>query len=102
MSTAPSRRPLFAHHVLCLISSVLPVYALTSPQACKFRDEYSAFTQAGAAVFGISSDSPAENKAWADANRLPFPLLTDPSSILRKVRRAAAAHFNCHLLFLCV
>ncbi|WIA14474.1 hypothetical protein OEZ85_002997 [Tetradesmus obliquus] len=53
-------------------------------EACKFRDEYSAFTEAGAAVFGISSDSPAENKAWADANRLPFPLLTDPSSILRK------------------
>jgi peroxiredoxin len=37
-------------------------------------------------VFGISSDSPADNKAFADAQRLPFPLLTDPSSIMRKVR----------------
>jgi peroxiredoxin len=52
---------------------------------CKFRDDYSKFTEAGAVVYGISSDSPADNKAFADAQRLPFPLLTDPSSILRKV-----------------
>ena len=31
-----------------------------------------------------SPRSPAENKAFADAQRLPFPLLSDPSSILRK------------------
>lgn len=36
-------------------------------------------------VFGVSSDSPEENKAFAEANRLPFLLLTDPSSIIRKV-----------------
>jgi hypothetical protein len=36
-------------------------------------------------VYGISSDSPEDNKAFATAQRLPFPLLTDPSSILRKV-----------------
>eukprot|EP00775_Hariotina_reticulata_P002842 gene2842-3135_t len=53
-------------------------------QACKFRDEYEAFVKAGAQVFGISSDAPAENKAFADAQRLPFPLLSDPSSIMRK------------------
>ena len=28
--------------------------------------------------------SPAENKAFAEANRLPYLLLTDPSAILRK------------------
>ncbi|KAF8061329.1 PAA2 [Scenedesmus sp. PABB004] len=53
-------------------------------EACKFRDEYDAFVKAGAQVFGISSDAPADNKAFADAQRLPFPLLTDPSSIMRK------------------
>ena len=52
---------------------------------CKFRDEYARFGDAGAAVFGISSDEPEANKAFADAQRLPFPLLTDGSSILRKV-----------------
>jgi peroxiredoxin Q/BCP len=58
-------------------------------QACKFRDEYSKFTDAGAQVFGISSDSPEDNKAFATAQRLPFPLLSDPSSILRKVNQFA-------------
>lgn len=43
------------------------------------------FQDKGAQVFGISSDSPAENAAWAKANNLPYPLLTDPSSIMRKV-----------------
>lgn len=31
-------------------------------QACKFRDDYAAFTDAGATVYGISSDSPEDNK----------------------------------------
>eukprot|EP00879_Flechtneria_rotunda_P004693 GHRR01004957.1.p4 GENE.GHRR01004957.1~~GHRR01004957.1.p4 ORF type:complete len:158 (+),score=66.58 GHRR01004957.1:1737-2210(+) len=53
-------------------------------EACKFRDEYEAFVKAGAQVFGISSDSPEANKAFATANRLQYPLLSDPSSILRK------------------
>jgi peroxiredoxin Q/BCP len=34
-------------------------------QACRFRDEYNRFVDAGAAVFGISSDSPEENAAFA-------------------------------------
>lgn len=55
-------------------------------QACKFRDEYAAFQDVGAQVYGISSDSPAANKAFAESQRLPFPLLTDPAGALRKVR----------------
>jgi hypothetical protein len=39
----------------------------------------------GAHVYGISSDSPAANKAFAESQRLPFPLLTDPAGALRKV-----------------
>jgi thioredoxin-dependent peroxiredoxin len=54
-------------------------------QACKFRDEYASFTDAGVVVLGISSDSPEENKAFAEAQRLPFPLLTDDRGFLRKV-----------------
>ncbi|GLI71447.1 hypothetical protein VaNZ11_016662 [Volvox africanus] len=53
-------------------------------EACRFRDEYSRFTQAGAAIFGISSDTPEENAAFAKANNLPYPLLTDANAILRK------------------
>jgi hypothetical protein len=36
-------------------------------------------------VFGVSSDPPEKNAEFAKAQRLPFLLLTDPSSILRKV-----------------
>ncbi|GAX83159.1 hypothetical protein CEUSTIGMA_g10585.t1 [Chlamydomonas eustigma] len=53
-------------------------------EACKFRDEFDRFKSAGAEVFGISSDSPEENDKFAKAQRLQYPLLTDPSSILRK------------------
>lgn len=41
------------------------------------------FQDAGAKVFGISSDSPDANAGFAKAQRLPFPLLTD------QVRRPA-------------
>lgn len=60
-------------------------------EACRFRDEYAQFTSAGAAVFGISDDSPEDNDAFAKANRLPYQLLTDSSSILRKVFGIPAA-----------
>jgi AhpC/TSA family len=35
-------------------------------------------------VFGISGDSPAENKAFKEAQKLPYDLLTDENNILRK------------------
>lgn len=35
-------------------------------------------------VFGISGDNPAENKAFKEAQNLPFDLLTDENNILRK------------------
>ena len=62
----------------------------TCHQACRFRDEYDRFTKAGAVVFGISSDSPEENAAFAKANNLQYPLLSDQNSILRKVCVTAA------------
>jgi len=53
-------------------------------EACKFRDEYGKFVDAEAEVFGISSDTPDANAAFAQKERLPFPLLTDQSDFLRK------------------
>lgn len=35
-------------------------------------------------MFGISGDSTAENKAFKDAQNLPYDLLTDENNILRK------------------
>jgi peroxiredoxin len=86
--------------MLCSTSrACLPTYhaAPCMLQACKFRDEYETFVKAGAQVFGISSDEPSANKAFADAQRLPFPLLTDPSSIMRKVRGGfAPVQYDSH------
>ncbi|KXZ53853.1 hypothetical protein GPECTOR_6g771 [Gonium pectorale] len=53
-------------------------------EACRFRDEYERFTKAGAVVFGISSDSPEENAAFAKANNLQYPLLSDQNALMRK------------------
>jgi len=53
-------------------------------QACAFRDSYAVFQDAGAEVFGISSDPPEVNANFAKEQRLPFPLLTDQGDFLRK------------------
>src|SRR5690242_21695896 len=46
-------------------------------EACAFRDSHEVFTDAGAEVIGISSDSVARHTAFADRHQLPFTLLSD-------------------------
>ncbi|KAK9823672.1 hypothetical protein WJX72_004561 [[Myrmecia] bisecta] len=58
--------------------------AVCTKEACGFRDNYSAFKDCGATVLGISSDTPEANAKWAKAQRLPFPLASDPGGELRK------------------
>jgi peroxiredoxin len=48
-------------------------------EMCAFRDAMAAFNSLNAQVLGISVDSPFANKAFADANKLTFPLLSDYS-----------------------
>ncbi|MGH2900095.1 MAG: peroxiredoxin, partial [Solirubrobacteraceae bacterium] len=52
-------------------------------EACSFRDQYTDFTDAGAAVYGISSDSPASHLKFAAKYELPFTLLSDPDGVVR-------------------
>ena len=52
-------------------------------EACSFRDQFTEFTDAGAEVIGISSDSEASHKAFADKHRLPFTLLADRGAKVR-------------------
>jgi peroxiredoxin Q/BCP len=47
-------------------------------EACAFRDSYEDFTEAGAVVAGISADPTERHRSFAEANRLPFVLLSDP------------------------
>lgn len=53
-------------------------------EACAFRDRYEAFTDAGAEVIGVSSDSPDRHAAFAGRYQLPFTLLADQGGRVRK------------------
>ncbi|MGO4384166.1 peroxiredoxin [Specibacter sp. RAF43] len=46
-------------------------------EACHFRDLEPEFAAAGAAIVGISTDSPARQLAFATENHFTFPLLSD-------------------------
>ena len=54
-------------------------------EACAFRDSHEVFTDAGAEVVGVSSDSVDRHAAFAAKHDLPFTLLSDGGG---KVRRA--------------
>lgn len=46
-------------------------------QACMFRDRFQELRRTGAALLGISLDSPQRHRQFADRQGLPFPLLSD-------------------------
>ncbi len=52
-------------------------------EACSFRDNYDAFTAAGAEVIGVSSDSLASHTKFAGKHRLPMKLLSDERGEVR-------------------
>jgi peroxiredoxin Q/BCP len=47
-------------------------------QACDFRDNLAELNGAGYQVLGISPDKPEKLAKFADAEKLTFPLLSDP------------------------
>jgi peroxiredoxin Q/BCP len=53
-------------------------------QACGFRDAYEEFTKLGAVVIGVSADSLARHRDFANNRALPFLLLSDQDGSLRK------------------
>jgi peroxiredoxin Q/BCP len=53
-------------------------------EACAFRDSYETFTDAGAEVIGVSSDSADKHASFAGQHNLPFTLLADKGGRVRK------------------
>jgi peroxiredoxin Q/BCP len=53
-------------------------------EACRFRDHYADFVDAGATVVGVSPDPPETHRAFAEHHRLPFHLISDDDGSLRK------------------
>ena len=58
-------------------------------QACDFRDNLTDLNEAGLHVVGISPDKPEKLAKFRDAEKLTFPLLSDPD---RKVLTAWGAY----------
>ena len=58
-------------------------------EACDFRDNLRELGDAGLDVIGISPDKPAKLAKFRDAQKLTFPLLSDPD---RKVLEAWGAY----------
>jgi len=52
-------------------------------EACSFRDQYEDFTDLGAEVIGISSDSVASHQKFTKQYQLPFILLSDHDKKIR-------------------
>lgn len=54
-------------------------------EACAFRDNDSAFRDAGAEVIGISSDPPESLRSFGGSFQLPYTLLSDPEGKVRQL-----------------
>jgi peroxiredoxin Q/BCP len=46
-------------------------------EACNFRDDYSAYVQAGVVILGVSPDTPKKHTKFKTKYELPFTLLAD-------------------------
>ena len=46
-------------------------------EACNFRDDYSAYIEAGVTILGVSPDSTRAHAKFKQKYQLPFPLLAD-------------------------
>ncbi|HEX6231871.1 MAG TPA: peroxiredoxin [Jiangellaceae bacterium] len=62
-------------------------------EACAFRDSYEVFTDAGAEVIGVSSDSIASHERFSAAHRVPFALVSDADGQVRR-RYGVKARFG--------
>ncbi|MEL6917522.1 MAG: peroxiredoxin [Bacteroidota bacterium] len=63
-------------------------------EACDFRDRYEEFTDLGAEVIGISSDSERTHYRFALKHKLPFILLSDTKKKVRKLFKIENNLFN--------
>lgn len=63
-------------------------------EVCSFRDSYEEFTELGAVVIGISSDSENTHRRFASKYRLPFKLLADKQKKVSRLFKVESKLFN--------
>jgi len=51
-------------------------------EACNFRDDYSAFREAGVTILGVSADTVKSHGKFKQKYELPFPLLADVDHVV--------------------
>jgi peroxiredoxin len=66
--------------------------SVCTKEMCTFRDSMQALNSLNAQVIGISVNDPFTNKAFAEANKLEFPILSDYSR--ETVRKFNVFHDN--------
>lgn len=54
-------------------------------EACSFRDAFAELSDAGAVVYGVSSDKPSTHALFKAKYHLPYSLLSDTGGELRKL-----------------
>lgn len=67
--------------------------AVCTKEMCAFRDSLAKLNELKAQVVGISVNDPFSNKAFAEANKLNFPLLSDYNREVVRLYGVAAADF---------
>lgn len=77
-------RDLVGDQVLVLYFYPKDETAGCTAQACSFRDRYQDFTDAGAEVIGVSTDTARSHDSFSRHHRLPFRLLTDEGGAAAK------------------
>ena len=59
--------------------------SVCTKEACSFRDNYNAFTKAGAMVIGINSGTVESHNRFIQNHQLPFTILSDPDNKVLKL-----------------
>lgn len=62
-------------------------------EMCNLRDSMSRFNNLNGQVIGVSVDAPFSNKAFADQNKLSFPILSDFNRQVVKAYNAVQENF---------
>jgi peroxiredoxin len=68
--------------------------AVCTKEMCAFRDSMARLIGLKAQVIGISVNDPYSNKAFAEKNRLPFPILSDYNHEVIKTYGVEAPNFG--------
>lgn len=69
-----------------------------TPQACDFRDHHDDLAEAGARVFGLSTQDSAYQREAAQRLHLPFALLSDEQLALRQAMKLPAVEVAGQIL----